>query len=221
MVRSGVRFTHSVWRSPRQQTFVLIVGLVAVLVWSYVKLAPNAANPVEARLSILAAGAAAAIAVWGVVNQWAISRRQLTIQHIANLETDREYLSALRRFNIAAEREQSLKQYAKGEPPEGVRKRKNSEDQATYDKRQRDWMDDQSAIRKILNQDEFIAIGIRKSILDYRLVCACWRGTITRRYSVSLEYIAELRRVTRMPTMFIEIERFAEKLNRDYYHSLL
>lgn len=218
----------------------LVVGTVVAglaLAYFYIASIQEAGEPArqvaENRLLVIAAGAAAGIAIWTVVNQWAISRRQLTIEVLRQLETDKEYAEALSRFNQAARREDSLKTYAKGlperfkNPPVVPKGGSPKETKRSYKKLKRfeadlaDWRADEAAIHLVLNQDELLAIGIRNSILDYRLVCAFWRTALIRRKTSSADFVAELRHQTRTPTMYIEMQRFAEKLERDYYHGLL
>lgn len=239
MVRSGVRALHGVRRSPRLQAWLVVIGMTVGLSAAYLYIAsiPNTEEALrqvaENRLLVIAAAAAAGIAIWTVVNQWAISRRQLTIEVLRELETDKEYADAQRRFNRIARREHSLKGYAKGlpehlklrptVPKKGTKKElKRAEKKlAQFEADLAAWRDDEAAILLVLNQDELLAIGIRNSILDYRLICAYWRTALVRRYVSASDYIGELRHQTRTPTMYIEMQRFAEQLQRDYYHGLL
>lgn len=239
MVRSGVRALHSVRRSPRYQSWVVVALLAVALfvAFRYIASAPRGTDALRAvaenQLLVIGAAAAGGIAIWTVMNQWAISRRQLTIQVLRELETDREYSEALIRFNAIARREDSLKSYAKGRPerfkvppvvpkagtPKEIKRACRKLEQ--FEKDLEEWRKDEAAIRLVLNQDELLAIGIRNSILDYRLICAYWRTALIRRYGTSMDYIRELRHQTRTPTMYIEMQRFAEQLERDYYHGLL
>lgn len=239
MIRSSVRALHGVRRSPQQQAWLVVLGVAAGLfaAYQYVASIPHADDALrqvsENRLLVIAAGAAAALAIWTVVNQWAISRRQLTIEVLRQLETDKEYADAQRRFNRMARREHSLKGYAKGLPdhlksPPDVPKKGSKKDlkraqkkRAQFDRELAEWRDDEAAIHLVLNQDELLAIGIRNSILDYRLICAYWRTALIRRYVSASDFINELRHQSRTPTMYIEMQRFAEQLQRDYYHGLL
>lgn len=234
MVRTCIRSLHVVRRSPQHQAaIVVLIGLV-VLGAAYLKIAPPqdsteiARATVANRVLIIGAGLAALIAIWTVVNQWAISRRQLTIQVLRELETDKEYGEALIRFNAIAKRETTLRIYAKGLPEELKKPPSSTGDEdadatamADYEVKLAAWRADDAAIALVLNQDELLAIGIRNSILDYRLICAYWRTTLIRRHSSAKEFIEELRHQTRTPTMYIEMERFAEQLKKDYYHGLL
>ncbi|MFY0400776.1 DUF4760 domain-containing protein [Brevundimonas naejangsanensis] len=238
MIKSSVRAAHGLWRSPKHQTILVAIGVLLVLGWAYFSVASvpgtdgAAGDNSEERLAVLAAGAAATIAIWGVVNQWAISRRQLTIGVLRELETDREYGEALQRFNAIARREATMKIYAKGLPDRlknpptlkgrgGKAKRAYRCELKAFEEELKSWRDDEAAINLVLNQDELLAIGIRNSILDYRLICAYWRTALIRRHSSAREFIVELRHQTRTPTMYVEMQRFAEQLERDYYHGLL
>ena len=204
LVRHSVSLLYSPWRSPRTQTMLLILAVAAGLSWGYLRIADDA----ETRLAVLGAGVAATIAVWGVANQWAISRRQLTIQFIRELETDKEYAEALALFNAAAAHNSSIRQYALAPP-------------RMKDALYQEWIKTAAAIALILNQDEIISIGVRNSILDYRLLCTWARTAYIRRYDRAKPYIETLQTEMRTPTMFSEFARFAERLRADDVHLLL
>jgi len=201
LVKWLVKLAYTPWRSPRTQAILLILLLIATLIWAYFRVA----NDAETHLAVLGAGLAATIAIWGVVNQWAISRRQLTIQFIRDLETDKEYAEALALFNAAAN-SGNIKSYALS-PPKSPKVYK-------------EWVKTEAAIALILNQQEIIAIGVGNSILDYRLLCAWFRTSYIKRYDRAKPYIDEIRTQTSTVTLFVEFERFAGRLKRDEVHVL-
>lgn len=224
MIRSSVRMGHGLLRSPKYQTILIVLAIAVGFALAYLKIAsiPGASetfnDTAEERLAVLGAAAAAAIAIWGVVNQWAISRRQLTIQFLRELETDADYIAALGRFVGETGPGKDMKIYAH---PMAPIKAKTKAERRERRRARCDFDTAERAITLVLNTDELIAIGIKNSILDYRLICAYRRNTIIRRYSAAKAYIEELRAVSRVPTLYIEMERFAQRLNGDYYHGLL
>lgn len=224
MIRSSVRASHGLWRSPKYQTILIVLGIAAALLWAYFAVAsiPGSRETIgdtsEERLAVLGAAAAASIAIWGVVNQWAISRRQLTIQFLRELETDADYIAALDRFIALVGPGKDVRIYAH---PMAPIKAKTKKERADRRHAKAEFRLNERALTLVLNTDELIAIGIRNSILDYRLVCAYRRSTIMRRYNAAKPYIDELRNVSRLPTLYIEAERFALRLTGDYYHALL
>ncbi len=219
MLRTFVRSSFSLGRSPHIQACIVSVVLVAGLAGLYAfvsGLAVGAAGAgTEDELLIVAAGAAGLVAIWGVWNQWAISRRNLTIQFLRELETDKDYILALGLFNRAARNGGDMKCYAHpfNEATCSIFRSKK--------KAKEEHLQAAKAIDLVLNTDEMVAIGIRNAILDYRLVCSYRRQTMMRRYAVAKPYIEELRTVTMLPTAYVEMERLAHRLASDPYHALL
>lgn len=218
MIRTFVRTSNSLGRSPHLQALILSILLLGLLAYAFFRVA--AAPPAEGTFSeeqllVLAAGTAASVAIWGVWNQWAISRRNLTIQFLRELETDKDYIEALNLFNKAAQNGNDICCYA--HPYDERTKRwgqRSDAHRAAFFKTER-------AIVLVLNTDEMIAIGIKNEILDYRLVCSYRRQTMMRRYAVSKPYIEALRTASMLPTVYIEAERLAGRMGSDPYHALL
>lgn len=198
-----VRTIYWLVRTPQGQTAVVTVLVAAALWFAYFKIAETN----EHRLAVIGAAAAAAVAIWGVVNQWAISRRSLTVQFMRQLETDKEYVDALELFNQAALHPGGLLRLSNGRPTEA--------------KELELWIKHEWAVRLILNMDELMAIGVRNSALDYRVVCTLSRRSIQRRWSYAKDFVQALRTETSTHTMFLETERLACRLRDDDIHALL
>lgn len=211
MLRQGVRVTHNIRRSPYMQAVLISLMLAAAISYSYFQIATDA----NERLFVLGAGLAASVAIWGVWNQWAITRRNLTIQFLRELETDKDYIEALNLFNKAAANGRDIRCYAHGYDESSKKFLESATDH------KQSYLRTERAIILVLNTDEMIATGIRNSILDYRLVCAYRRQTMMRRYAVSKGFIDELRTASTLPTAYVEMERLASRLTNDPYHSLL
>lgn len=197
-----IRPAYWLWRTPRGQALVLLVLLFAGAYFAFRDLK----DPTD-KLAVAAALGAAFVAIWGVVNQWGISRRQLTVQFMRELETDHDYIGALRIFNAAARERAGLVQFAKTPPMDPAERTKFEEDA--------------QAVWLVLNQDELIAIGIKNSILDYRVVCMLARNAIQQRYNHSRYLIEQMRTNLPLPTMYLELERLADRLKNDDFHSIL
>lgn len=221
MLRVFVRSSFSLGRSPHIQALIVSVVLVAGLIAGYafvsgVVSGSDASNSTtEDELLVIAAGTAGLVAIWGVWNQWAISRRNLTIQFLRELETDKDYILALAQFNRAARNGGDMKCYAHPFNKTSCsmfRSQKKAKDEH---------LQVAKAIDLVLNTDEMVAVGIRNAILDYRLICSYRRQTMMRRYAVAKPYIEELRTVTMLPTAYVEMERLAQRLASDPYHALL
>ncbi|HVV93921.1 MAG TPA: DUF4760 domain-containing protein [Hyphomicrobiales bacterium] len=98
---------------------------------------------------------AALIAFWGVMSQRAISRRLATIEHISELESDRDMIDARQRFIELAKGNGGLEPFAEED-------------------KERD--PDTQKIKIVLNDFELIAIGIQLGIFDEELY-ARWHKT--------------------------------------------
>ncbi len=123
------------------------------------------------------------------------------------LETDKEYVDAIEHYISATRHPDGLKRLLGATPD-------NPDEAAAFAKQE-------SAVRLILNMDELIAIGIRNSALDYRVICSLSRRSAQRRLAYAREYIEELRLQFSTHTMFLEAERLATRLRNDDFHSVL
>lgn len=223
MIKPVIRITHGIWRQPSWQLLIIIIVLAITLAWAYFRIASvpgineNFGDTAEERLVVLGAGAAALIAIWGVVGQWAISSRQLTIQYLRQIETDRDFIKALEKFNVAAKCGDMHKHAHAFQRPPGWKSLTPEERK----KLRRKFHETTHAIRLVLNTDEMIAIGVKSAILDYRLVCTYRRKTTINRWNAAKNYVDAERTATGPHTLWIELERLTKRLEADPYHMIL
>jgi hypothetical protein len=67
---------------------------------------------------------AIAVAIWGILSQRSITRRQVTIEHINKLDNDKDYINAVRMFIELAKDNDGLAKWT------GVDKEKSEQVQA-------------------------------------------------------------------------------------------
>jgi hypothetical protein len=171
----------------------------------------------EARLIVLGASAAGVVGLWGIMCQWSIARRQQTIMFLRALETDRDYIKALKTFNRHADSGEELRNYThKLRFPEDspLTKEEKKTKRKAHAKTHR-------AIYLVLNTDEMIAVGVKNSVLDYRVVCSYRRTTSVKRYHAAENFIRAMRTEAKSPALWLEFQRMAKKMDEDPYHYLL
>ena len=223
MIKPVIRTAHSIWRQPAWQLLLIIIALSAVMFWAYFRIASVAGagetfgDTAEERLVVLGAGAAAVIAMWGVVGQWSISSRQLTIQYLRQIETDGDFIRALELFN-AAVADGDMEKYAHGFKRPSNWKKMSRKERKKLKKR---FETTDHAIILVLNTDEMVAIGVKSAILDYRLVCTYRRKITINRWNAAKRYVDAQRTASGPHTLWIELERLARRMEDDPYHMIL
>lgn len=75
--------------------------------------------------------------------------------------------------------------------------------------------DTRSAILSVLNQLEFIAVGIRLGVFDESLYKALSYSNVVDTWKTVSGFVCELRRQTGFPTLFQDIEELAKKWEKD------
>lgn len=140
-------------------------------------------NQVEA---ILAIGAATAIiALLTLWNHRKVARSNATLVYLASIDTDKDVIEARETFsNVTSDFRQVLK-YAQ---PEKFHSKKASH------------------IRRILNENEKIAVGIQFGALDARYIRRTMRGQLLHDYKLSAPYIYKLRDIMDNPAIYHEFE---------------
>jgi hypothetical protein len=151
----------------------------------------------EAGATLWIGGAAALIAIWGVISQRAIARRQVTMDHIASIEADRDLIAARARYISLTSSPGALVALADN-PPEDA-----SSDKA------KDMRKDLEAVRLVFNSLELIAIGIQLGIVDYALYKRFARSSIVKDWDRGAPLIYALRRKHSQPSMYHEFEELA------------
>jgi hypothetical protein len=131
-------------------------------------------------------GIASLIAIWGVWSQRAITRRQVTLNHISHLESDRDIIEARKRFVELAKAPGGLAAWAEA------------------DKEQ---TEEALAIGRILNSYELISIGIQRGILDYKLFERWQRASTIKYWERGAPYVMRIRERLNNDRFFHEFEQ--------------
>ena len=130
-------------------------------------------------------GIATLVAIWGVVSQRSITRRQTTLQHIAQLESDRDVIEARKRFVELAKE------------PGGV---------AFWSENDKERTDEATKIRLVLNSYELISIGIQRGIIDYEIFRRWHRSSTIYYWERGAPYIMGLRARLNNDALYHEFE---------------
>lgn len=131
---------------------------------------------------------AIAIAVWGVISQRALSRKQVTFEQLARSEADGSFQAALRTFNAESRTEDGL---------------------APWALKEREGTAEQKHIVTILNDFELFSIGIQRGIIDGALYKQLNRGAVLYAWDNAQPFIAALRRRTGNDKLYYEFEEMA------------
>ena len=135
-----------------QIAFSFCVGaliMMAIYRWHAISKSISKIHEHPDTYAILATGfAAAVVAIWGIISQRAITRRQVTLEHISRQEGDKELIEARSKFILLAKAPGGLEPFA------DVSKETASE---------------LVFIKLVLNEYELIAIGIERGIIDFEL----------------------------------------------------
>jgi Domain of unknown function (DUF4760) len=133
--------------------------------------------------AVLAIGLiAAVVAIWGIYGQRAITRRQVTLEHIAKLESDADQIKARLKFAELVKA---------GNIAQWADKRDTTDAQAVF---------------TALNEFELIAIGIERGIIDFELYSRWYKGGAIRNWEEAHPFIIELRKIRRNPMLYHEFE---------------
>jgi len=142
--------------------------------------------------AVLVAGViGAAVALWGVFSQRAISRRRATLDLISRSEADKDMLAARQRFIELAKADGGLAPFA-----EEAREK----DPDTY------------KIRLVLNEFELISIGIQRGVVDYELYALWFRSGTVKYWSHARPFVIRLRERTSNDMFYHEFEELARWL---------
>ncbi|MDV6329992.1 DUF4760 domain-containing protein [Asticcacaulis sp. 201] len=140
---------------------------------------------------VITAIIAGLIAIWGVFNQWAITRRQLTFQHISNKDSDRDMIQARKRFIELAKK------------PHGLAKWADPSHEAS---------EEIESIRLVLNDYELTAIGCQLKIIDYVLIERNERSAIIKYWFHAAPFVYALRARLGNSTIYHEFEELARSM---------
>ncbi len=128
---------------------------------------------------------ASLIAIWGVLSQRAITRRQVTLDHISHLESDRDIIEARKIFVELAKEPGGLVKWAEEDQEQTA--------QAL-------------AIGRILNSYELISIGIQRGIIDFELFKRWHRASAIKYWERGAPFIMRIRARLNNDMFFHEFE---------------
>jgi hypothetical protein len=144
-------------------------------------------TPVDA--AFITGAVAALIAIWGIITQRQIARRRATLDFIANSKSNRELITARRRFVELAKAQGGLAVWAEKD------KEKES---------------DAQTIGEVLNQYELISLGIQFGILDYHLYRMLSKSVTIHFWEHAHPYIVSLRTRLNNKMIYHEFEEMVK-----------
>ncbi len=137
---------------------------------------------------------AAVIAIWGVLSQRAIARRQATLDHISHLESDRDIIEARKIFVELSKKPGGLAVWAD-----------SNKEQTT----------EALAIGRILNSYELISIGIQRGIIDFELFKRWHRSSAIKYWERGAPFVMSIRNRLSNDMFFHEYEEMVGWLKAD------
>ena len=142
-------------------------------------------------------------AVWMIYHNGKLAGRQALINLIIQQRSDRELNEAFSIvYSLANAQTNLLSHYVPAIPPETER------DHALYLKRR-------SAILKVLNTQEFVAVGIRLGAFDENVYKQLQCSNVTTIWKATSGFVSELRKTTDRPAIFQDLEHLAQKWDKD------
>lgn len=130
----------------------------------------------------------AALALYAVISQRAITRRQQTLQHFAKIDTDKDMIEARKEFIRLAKEPGGLAQWAEADK-EGTK--------------------EADAIRLILNDFELSAVGMQFGIIDLGFYKRYSRSTVLRYWNHAAPFIYAIRARSGVYSIYHEFEELA------------
>jgi hypothetical protein len=133
----------------------------------------------------------ALVAIWAILSQRQISRRQVTLEHITRLETDKDFNEAVQRFIAIAHANGGILPYAEED------KEKDPDTQK---------------VKLVLNTFELIAIAIHKRIIDAEMYSRWFRSGTIRYWNHAHLFVDRLRDRLNNPKIYHELEQMVDWL---------
>jgi hypothetical protein len=172
--------------------FVFSAGCALAVLWfmlpdwarMWAFLSQNANTIVIGATALLAA----IIAVWGVISQRAIARRQMTYEQIIKFITDDDLIKARRKFMELARSADGLKKYAAKE---------------------NEISEETQSIILTLNFFELISIGIQRGIIDYELFKMWGKTSVVQIWSYAHAFVEPFRERLGNDMLFHELQSMA------------
>lgn len=122
-------------------------------------------------------------AVWVVHHNGVMAKKRATVDHIIHQKSDKDLLEAIRLVYELHDKSDQFSDYLKN--PTSV---------------------ECKAILKVLNNHEFIALGIRRKAFEERIYKELQYSNFVKVYNSAAGIIAELRNCKNTPTIFQEFE---------------
>ena len=180
---------------PMPAILILCVGVALATVWlRWLPIRSLIENNSEASVIAGSAILAALVAIWGIISQRAITRRQVTYEQIVEYLTDKDVISARRKFITLAK------------APDGIAKFAQS-DQETSEETQ--------DIILTLNFFELFSIGIQKGIIDHDLFKQWNRSTVIIYWNHAHPFVTAIRTRMSNDLLFHEFEQMANWFKSD------
>jgi hypothetical protein len=167
----------------------IALGILAVLaaviwiVWRHLFPWPYSA---EVGGTVVVGSIASVIAVWAIFSQRAITRRQVTLEYIATLETDGDLIRGRAKFRELVNTPGAMAGLANDPIQEQT--------------------PEFQAVTTRLNEFELISIGIQRGIIDIELYMLWYKTGTVRAWHDAQPFIAELRNRTGKRSLFYEFE---------------
>jgi len=128
------------------------------------------------------------LAIWGVITQRIVARRQSTLEHLARADADRDMIAARKIFIELTTQSGGLQQYA-------AQEKENT--------------DEVQAIRLVLNDMELMSIGVQFGALDLQIIKRYAKGTIIRYWFYAVPFVYAIRLRLNAPSAYHEFEELA------------
>lgn len=131
---------------------------------------------------------AAVIGVCGVQTQRAVARRRATLDHLASVDADRDFIDARKLFIRLAKAPGGLAKWADDEHEGSV---------------------EVTSISLILNDFELVSVAIQQGIMDFEFYKLYTHGTVSKYWKVAAPFVHAVKQRKDHPTYHHEFEELA------------
>ena len=180
---------------PIPAILILCVGIAAAATWlRWLPIRSVIEHNSEASVIATSAILAALVAIWGIISQRAITRRQVTYEQIVHYLTDKDVISARRNFIKLAK------------APDGIVSFAQSDQETSTDTQD---------IISTLNFFELFSIGIQKGIIDHDLFKQWNRSSVIIYWNYAHPFVNAIRSRMGNDLIFHEFEQMANWFKSD------
>jgi hypothetical protein len=174
----------------------LLTAAISAAIWAIYSYWPQVSTYIpqigDAGAILITGMLAAIVAVWGIYSQRAITRRQVTLEHIARLESDGDLIKARKGFKAATKSAEGIERFAAADKEDS---------------------DEVQAIATALNEFELISIGIQRGIIDFELYSRWYRSGAMRAWADAKPFVDALRHRRNNPIIYHEFEEMVRWFN--------